>query len=127
MALRRYFAPHELQEAACDGQTQACATEGPRHRSIGLGERAEQRLGTCRIKADASVSDGDLQTLPAIGFCLDAGMDNHTPPIGELDGVADQVGQHLAHPHRIQPGHGRQALLGLHLEIQPFGKRQMFE
>ena len=83
-----------------DRQAQAGAAVPARHRAVGLRERLEdQRLLVAR-DADAGVADRERagrtpSRSPAIGSASATSTDD-LAALGELDGVADQVQQHLA-------------------------------
>ena len=87
---------HQLHELARNGRTQARAAEAARGRGVGLGEGVEDALQLLRIHADAGVLHVQVQLARAVAH---AQQDLAT--LGELDGVAQQVDQHLLHAQRV--------------------------
>ncbi len=57
--------------------------------------------------------------MPAVGPRLGGGAEHDTPALGELGGVAEQVGGDLPHPHRIADDPDRQVRRQLHIEHDP--------
>ena len=59
------------------------------------------RRALLRRHADAGVGDGDLEACPVVALVEPGDRYLDVPLFGELDRVADQVGQDLAHPQRV--------------------------
>ena len=101
LALDPQPAAHQLDQAARDGQTQARAAEAARRRAVGLRERLEDVAPACRRGMPMPVSlTTEVQRHGLggrlLGTCRRAST---TSPCGrELDGVADDVEQHLPQP-----------------------------
>ena len=123
-ALDRDVPAHELRQAADDRQAEASAAVASRGRAVGLGERLEEPRLLRLAHADAGVADRQDDTGAAFAQRLGAGADHGAAALGELQRIAQQVEQDLAHPGRIadqrvgragrRGGHQRQALaLGL--------------
>ena len=89
---------HHLYQALGDGQPQAGAAEAPRSGAVCLTEGLKQFVLPLRRDADAGILDREAagHLLLILSQQLDA--DHHLTAFGELDGVAHQVGQHLAEP-----------------------------
>ncbi len=100
-ALHRDLTAHQLDELPADRQAQSGAAEAPGGRTVGLGKRPEQLADLLRRHADPGVGDLDLQPQP-VGLVADR-REPHDDlaGLGELEGVADQVDQHLGQPQRI--------------------------
>ena len=98
-ALERQRAPHLLGQLVADGQAQPGATEASGYVGLHLLERGEQAILLLFGDTDAGVADRDGQSLG-----LQAHLDADLAPLGELDRIVEQVGEHLTHPHRIDAG-----------------------
>src|SRR6185295_6330631 len=103
-------AAHQLDQTPRDREPEAGAAVLAGGRSVGLAERLEQPRRLLARHADPGVGDFD----PELHFLTGAlgATDAHADPsvLGELDRVAQQVGQDLADPQRVtdQPrGHVR--------------------
>ena len=119
-------APHQLQQTACDGQAQTRSTKGTCHRAIGLGEGAEQGLGALRLKPHACVNDADAQQqLFGIQGGHQFGLDRDRPVACEFDGIANQIGQHLAHAHRVHPQQIGHIVCSLDTQFDALGTGQL--
>ena len=91
LALHGDVAAHDIGEQTGDGEAQP----GAGHR-IGAGfahpfEGPENAFDIVLVDADAAVADGELGHLAAV-----AHAERHAAPIGELDGIRQQVDQDLA-------------------------------
>ena len=88
-------AAHPLDDALGDGEAQAGAAELARGAAIGLLEFVEDARLLSGRNADAGVAnlEDDLA-------CIRAGLDDdaNAAGLGELDGVAGKIEQHLAEP-----------------------------
>ena len=88
-------AAHQLAQPLDDHQAEPGAAVAARHRAVGLGERAEQPRHHRRRDADPGVGDGQAQA-PAVAVVAEVSQrDDDVAALGELDRVADQVGQDL--------------------------------
>jgi hypothetical protein len=96
LALDPELAAHQLHQPARDGETEPRAPVAASGGAIGLRERVEDQPLRVGGDSDAGVAHGDVQN-DAIR-ARDPGRDEHRhfAALGELDGVADQVEQHLA-------------------------------
>ena len=106
-ALDADLAVHQVDQVAADRQAEAGAAEAPRRRAVGLRERREQALSGLVRNADAGVANADVQA-PRV---VHADGDDDLAAFGELDGVGQQVGQHLAQAVRIAAHGGGQAVV----------------
>ncbi|MNV25331.1 hypothetical protein D3C71_1164270 [compost metagenome] len=73
----------------------------PRQRVVGLTECLKQRAHILVRQADAGVLDADAQLHAVFVFFFKHGAGNDGAFAGELDRVADQVGEDLLEPQRI--------------------------
>ena len=111
------IAAHQLGHAAHQRKPETAAAVFARGRTVGLREGLEQQRLLFRWDADAGVGDGKFkQGMRPIALDL-AGLDTDMAPGGELDGVAHQVGEHLAEAERI----AQIALTGLANQFSPPG------
>ena len=95
------LAAHLLDQAFGNHQAEAGATGLAAERVVGLAEGLEQRAQVFIRQADAGVHHADTQ-LRAVGtFVLDHGAHDDGAFAGELDRIADQVGQYLLQAQRI--------------------------
>ena len=106
-------APHGARQAAGDGEPQPGAALAAAHGILGLLELGEQRGQRVGRDAHAGVldRDGDLQVVVVGGRLGGGGLADgheHTARVGELDGVAEQVGDDLAHAHLVAQQRTRQ-------------------
>ena len=93
-------AAHQLDDLPRDGEPQPGAAGAARQRAVGLDELLEDAVPVApAVDADAGVLDLDPERA-AVGR-VPAGAQADLAAVGELGGVADQVGQHLAQPHRV--------------------------
>ena len=101
-SLSTVIAPaHQGHQPGGDGQAQAGAAVLPRGRGVLLLEGPEDPLLLLGRDADARVRDREAQARRSPSVARLAGgfhADDHLARLGELDGVADQVEQHLAQP-----------------------------
>ena len=88
---------HQLHQSARDGQSQSGAAEAPRDRGIPLGEGLEQALGLHLADADTGVID--LETDSPRRQRMHHQGDPAVP--GELEGVRQQVEQHLTQANGV--------------------------
>ena len=108
---------HQRDDALADRKAQAGAAVQPRGRGIGLRERLEQLLLRFRVDADAGVADLETQLVLRGGLAGAAHVQRHAAALGELDCIAEQVGEHLAQAHGIAAH--RQPHRGVDAERQP--------
>ncbi|MNK65136.1 hypothetical protein D3C87_844220 [compost metagenome] len=109
---------HLLHQLATDGQPQAGALGSELTQLLPLLEGLEQprqQLGT-----DA----GPLIVHPAPDpVPVPAGPEHHLAVLAELDGVGEQVVQHLLHPVGIERHQGRQCRIQVEAHLQVLGTR----
>ena len=103
---------HHLNQAFGDGETQTRAAVAPRGGGFRLSEAFKDACAGLLSQSDAGVADFDAQ----------AGQDVqlHAAHLGELDGVREQVEQHLAQPARVSRKVGGHILLHEGEEVQVF-------
>ena len=99
LARDRHVAAHHAGKLARDGKAQAGAAEALRGRGVGLGEFLEQFRLLLGRHADAGVGDGELDEARAVARPARGKL--HLARVGELAGIAEQIEQDLAQPHRI--------------------------
>ena len=123
-AAQGQLAAHQVGEHLGNRQAQTSAGRGNRF-GAGHGAAAE-RLKNARLllgrQTRPGVGDVDHRHLTRMPHAQ-----THPALRRELDGVAQQVDQDLAHPLFVAPHHGRQAALGLVLESQALGLRLQLE
>jgi hypothetical protein len=113
LALHRQIAPHQLAEPPGDRQPEARAAELAGDGIVRLAERPEDPLHRLRGDAHAGVAHLEFQAAApgrqglagARRPAADAHL--HAAPLGELDRVADQVGENLPQAHRVPHDHRR--------------------
>ena len=98
LALDADLAAHQLDQLLADGQAEAGAAVPARGGAVGLREALEDAACLLRRDADAGVGDrrsaGSARPRSVSRRAVDATHD--LAALGELDGVADEVDQHLA-------------------------------
>ena len=95
------FAAHLLDQSLGNHQTEPRTARLARERIVRLTERLEQRTQVLISQTDAGVLHADAQ-LSAVGaLVFDHRPDDDGAFIGELDGIADQIGQHLFESQRV--------------------------
>ena len=97
-ALDADLSVHEFDQFFADGKAQSCAAVAARFGSVGLGEWCEQALLIGKAQTDTGVGHGDLDQYGVGAVVFEHDAQHHAAGVGELDGIADQVGQHLADP-----------------------------
>jgi hypothetical protein len=107
---------HQAHQRRRDGQAEAGAAEPPRRRSVRLAERLEDSLVFPGRDTDARVGDAELQPRAAFDAGDFADGDEDVAVFGELDGVGDEVGQHLLNPRRVADHAGRDLRADVALE-----------
>ena len=121
-----HFAAHEFDQTLADGQAQARAAVALRGRSIRLHERFEQPRQAVGLDADARVAHGKVQVqeravLAFIHFARKQFYpDEDVAVFGEFDGVAQQIGEHLAEAQRIALDGAGNAVVHLINQVQIF-------
>ncbi len=95
------MAAHEIDQALADRKAEAGAAEHARRRRVGLRERTEQLGRDVGCDADAAVAHREHDFVMIARLRAPGHLDVHAAALGELDRVADEIGQHLAQPHRI--------------------------
>ena len=95
MAIETDFSIHQLDEALGNGKAEAAAAVFPCGGTVGLSERLEEQVAGLLTNADAGVLDREAQGGVVFGLSLYADADEHFALMGELDGVADEVGENL--------------------------------
>ena len=92
---------HAFHQPLADRQAQAGAALAAAGALVHLGEGVEQVLLQVRRQAVAGVGDGDLDHRLGAALFLEHGAHHDRPALGELDRVADQIGEYLANTQRI--------------------------
>ena len=111
-------AAHALDDAARDGEAQAGAAELPRRAAVGLLELVEDAGLLLRRDADAGVAHLE-HDLAGAGPGLDDDAD--AAGLGELDGVAGEIEQHLAQPRGVADDALRQPLVDVGGDLEALG------
>ena len=94
-------AAHEFDEALADGQAQAGAAEAAGDGGVGLGEGREEAGQLFWRDADAGVLDLEAQAQGGGGLLDELHAQDDLSLVGEFDGVADQVDEHLFEAQEI--------------------------
>ncbi|MCY1418006.1 hypothetical protein D9M71_335520 [compost metagenome] len=97
------LALHHFAELTGQGQAQAGAAVLAGDAGVGLGEGLEDALQGVRGDADAGIAHADAHSA---GDCFGTHID--APQTGELEGVGEQVADHLAHSRGVAAQLGRQ-------------------
>jgi hypothetical protein len=100
-------AAHQANQRRRDGQAEAGAAEAARRRPVGLAEGLEDRRVLLFRDADAGVGDREAQLHAIAEVLVAAHLHQDVPALGELDGVAYQVGDHLADAPGVAGDAGR--------------------
>src|SRR5689334_19572038 len=96
LALHPEASPHQVHELTADGEPEPGPAILARRRAVALREGAEDRRLLVERNADAGVGDAEAErgaVVLAQARPFDA--DDDLAVIGELDGVAHQVDEHL--------------------------------
>ena len=122
-------AAHEPREAHRDAESEPGAAEAARDRLVGLVERFEDRLRTIGrdVDPDAGVDDRELQ-FRATARGRRAESHAHRAAFRELQCIADEVHEHLAHAPRIARDPRRHGVrVHVALELETLRSRAMLE
>ena len=95
-ALEPHAATHELDELLGDRRAEAGAAEPPGLGLVGLGEALEDPPLVLGRDADAGVADRELQRHRLRSAVHARDVERHAAPLGELDGVRQQIDEDLA-------------------------------
>ena len=100
LTLKPDLAAHFLNQALGDRKPQSGATVLPGSRRVGLAEGVEQGLLLSSREPDTGIGNAESQGDPVTLFIFffKAGAQDHFTGLGELDGIVDQVGDHLLYP-----------------------------
>ena len=120
LALHADLAAHQLHQAAADGEAEARAAVLPRRRGVGLRERIEQLVELRGGDADPGVAHLEAQHRFGVGFGDESDRDGDLTALGELEGVAEQVGEHLAQAPRVAAQRRRNVCVHERRELQAF-------
>ncbi|PMQ16548.1 hypothetical protein JaAD80_10195 [Janthinobacterium sp. AD80] len=112
-AFHRDGAVHQFDQLQRDRRAQARAAKAAAHRRISLREGGEDLVEAVGGNADARVVHGDVHLL-----ALHVDGHAHVAHFRELDGVADQIGQHLLHPARVAEEELPHARVDIHMQHQ---------
>ena len=115
------LALHHLHQLSGDRQAQAGAAVAPRGRAVGLGKGAEHAGMQGLVDADAGVPDLEAQARLLRIRVHQADANDDLTAVGELDRVAHQIGEDLAHAHGVALEFGRQIMRQHADHLQAFG------
>src|SRR5271157_1872494 len=87
---------HQLDQPRGDGQPQPRTSKAAGHRAVRLGESAEDEALFIGRDARSRVGYGEVKADLPLGYRLHPNLQNDLPPVGEFDGIAEEVGQDLA-------------------------------
>lgn len=95
-ALDAEVGAHHFAECTANGKAQARTGACPLTVRVRLNERIEQPLYVVRVDTDAAVTHLHVQQRAgAVCVLYKPGVDAYLAVLGELDGIAHQIGQHL--------------------------------
>ena len=116
---------HQGDQAFADRQTQTGAAVFARNRGIDLGERGKQAGDAVRRNADAGITHPKLNPRrPGCGLGFEQMAAHHDFALGgELDGVADQIGEYLADSRHVPAHHRRHIVVDAAEQLQAFAAR----
>lgn len=115
------FAAHLLDQALGNHQAQPRAAGLARQRVVGLAEGLEQRAHVLAGQADTGVLHADAQLHAVLLFVLDHCPGHDGALAGELDRVADQVGEDLLQAQRVADQRQRRVAVHQAHQFQLFG------
>ena len=104
------LAAHQMHQTATDGQAQAGAAKAPRGRGLCLGKTFKNSLQAVSGNANARIAHGKLHAHPLRPGLQELQSHHHLAALGEFDGIARQIQQHLLQAQIIaaqNAGHGR--------------------
>ena len=119
-ALHLDASPHHLHQFLADGQAQAAAAIATGGAGVALGEGLEQLPKGVATDADATVADGEHQVRLALAVAAAADGQGHMALLGEFQGVAQQVHQHLLEACRVAQRAPRHAAFQADVQAQAF-------
>jgi hypothetical protein len=97
------FSTHRLDDPFRDREPEPGAAEAPRDRTVCLAELPEEP-GACLLRdADARVDDREPHPDRVAWHLRPGDLHAHGASVRELDGVADEVQQHLPQPPGVAP------------------------
>ena len=114
---------HHLHQRRGDGEPQAGAAEPAGRRPVGLPEGFEDRPLLVLGDADARIGDREVEHRAAVVAHVFADRHEHVTRLGELDGVADQIGDDLRQTDRVADDAGRRVRRDVAQELQALGVR----
>ena len=111
---------HGASQVTANGQTQTGTAKAAASAAVGLTEGRKDLLLLLGWNANAGIGDGNVQLLLALVVQLAIDPNADASLLGELHGVADQVGDDLANAFGIaKPEHWQFTAVQIH-QIQPF-------
>src|SRR5205814_4727579 len=112
---------HDAYQPLDDGKAEAAALPFGIPARVGLNKRVEQRLEPVGGDADAGILDINDEGAGG-GFLLrlPGNASEHVAALGELDGIAQQVDQDLAHADTIEQQGMRQIGRKFEFELKRF-------
>ena len=100
-AVQAQLPAHQGDQAFANGQAQASAAKTPGGGGLGLGEAVKDVFLVLRGDANAAVAHGNTQRDLRGAVCQHLDLHQHLAVLGELDGIAPQVDEHLLQPHGV--------------------------
>ena len=116
-------AAHLLHQPLADRQPQPGAAVFARGGAVGLMKRLEQAGDFIRRHADAAVLHFDQQHTGRGVLFLQANAHRHRAFLGELDGIADEIEQHLAQAQCVAAPQAGNAGIDFRHQPQTLGAR----
>src|SRR6266568_199560 len=113
-----------IDQALADRESQTGTAIAPGHRTVRLPERLEQVLHGFSRNANPGVFHLAQQDEIALRFRGDAHARADLARVSKLDGIGDEVRQHLAEPARIPPQQARDGSIYDSDELDTFAARR---
>ena len=109
---------HHLDQLPGDSQPQSCPSIPARGATVRLGETIEDQFLLILRDTDARIGYREEQLDILLIRPLQANFNGDFAFVGELDGVAHQIDQHLAEPQRVTPHCHRHVRVDVEKQLQ---------
>ena len=112
-------AAHQLDEALGDREPESGAAVPSRRRCVDLAERREQPVHPVRRDPDPRVAHRQFEPIGVRPLARPSTRTTTSPLLGELDGVREQVEEHLSQAGRVADDPGGRVLVDQAAELDP--------
>src|SRR5213078_236688 len=119
-ALSPHAPAHKLHKAGTDCQPQPCASKLACSGGIGLFKGVKNQRKFLWRHADASIAHGEMQSNIIFTGRLSFNSDRNLTMFRELDGVSNQIGEHLAQPAGVTDQSCRNVFFERESQLQAF-------